>query len=172
VTGTSIGYDDFRKIMGSFASGISVVTAIGHDRRARGLTCSAVCSVSADPPLLLSCIRAPSATLDALRERGRFAVNFLDSLACRVSDLFASPVADKFAAVQWQPGSATGMPILGCTLAHAECVVHTTVDAGDHVVVLGRVVAGKASPHRYPLGYWRGRYVQLESAEVEIGDIA
>ncbi len=168
----SIGYDDFRRIMGSFASGISVVTCIGPDQRARGLTCSAVCSVSADPPLLLSCIRTPSATLDALREQGKFAVNFLDSLAHRVSDLFASPAADKFAGVQWQPGPVTGMPILSCTLAHAECAVHMVIDAGDHVVVLGRIVGGKAVPNRYPLGYWRGNYVQLESTEIEIGDIA
>jgi flavin reductase (DIM6/NTAB) family NADH-FMN oxidoreductase RutF len=174
IAGSDIEYDDFRRIMGSFASGISVVTSVDGDRCARGLTCSAVCSVSAQPPLLLACIRVPSATLDALRNQGKFAVNFLDSFAHRVSDLFANPVTDKFAEVQWHPGPVTGMPILTCTLAHAECVVHKVIDAGDHVVVLGRMVGGKATPDRYPLGYWRGNYVYLQTlqpAELEIGDI-
>jgi flavin reductase (DIM6/NTAB) family NADH-FMN oxidoreductase RutF len=159
LAGESVGYADFCEIMGSFASGISVVTSVGRDAQAHGLTCSAVCSVSADPPLLLSCIRTPSSTLDALREQGSFAVNFLDSRARKVSELFASRDEDKFAAVRWRPGRVTGMPVLGCTLAHAECSVHDVIDAGDHVIVLGRLIGGQVDSARYPLGYWRGKYV-------------
>lgn len=162
LVGESVGYAEFCEIMGSFASGISVVTSVGRDLRAHGLTCSAVCSVSADPPLLLSCIRTPSSTLDALREQGRFAVNFLDSRARSVSELFASRADDKFAEVPWRPGLATGMPILSCTLAYAECSVHEVIDAGDHVIVLGRLIGGQVEADRYPLGYWRGRYVLVQ----------
>lgn len=158
----SIEYDVFRQIMGSLASGISVVTAVGQDGGARGLTCSAVCSVSADPPLLLCCVRTPSSTLDALRVRGGFAVNFLDSRARALSDLFASRREDKFSGVRWRAGPVTGMPVLDSTIAHAECVLHDEMDAGDHVIVLGRLVGGEAASGRSPLGYWRGNYVRLD----------
>ncbi|MEO6087958.1 MAG: flavin reductase family protein [Umezawaea sp.] len=151
---------DFRGIMGSFASGISVVTTLDDDEP-QGLTCSAVCSVSADPPLLLSCVRAPSRTLDTLRKRGRFAVNFLDSQARAVSELFASRAEDKFDGVGWRPGDAAGMPILDSTLAHAECDVHEVINAGDHVIVLGRIIGGGIDPTKFPLGYWRGSYVRM-----------
>lgn len=156
-----IGYDDFRAIMGSFASGISVVTTLGEDGQPHGLTCSAVCSVSADPPLLLSCVKTPSSTLDAIRARGTFAVNFLDVQAREVSDLFASRTEDKFAEVKWDPGEATGTPILDRTLAHAECRVHAINDAGDHVILIGKLIGGGVDTERYPLGYWRGSYVRL-----------
>lgn len=156
-----ISYAAFRSIMGSFASGVSVVTTLGDDDRPYGLTCSAVCSVSAEPPLLLSCVRTPSSTLDTLRKRGFFAVNFLDSQARDLSNSFADRSPDKFADVQWSPGPAAGMPVLERTLAHAECEVHQVVDAGDHAIVLGRLVGGEADPSRFPLGYWRGSYVRL-----------
>jgi flavin reductase (DIM6/NTAB) family NADH-FMN oxidoreductase RutF len=147
--------------MGSLASGIVVVTALGQDERPCGLTCSAVCSVSAEPPLLLSCVKTPSRTLDAIRERGRFAVNFLDSQARDVSALFAGRFQDKFENVPWSPGRATGMPVLLQTVAHAECTVHRMFDAGDHVIVLGCLIGGGADRGRFPLGYWRGGYVQM-----------
>lgn len=156
-----LDYEAFRDIMGSFASGISVVTTLSGDGEPYGLTCSAVCSVSADPPLLLSCVRTPSSTLDAIRTRGQFAVNFLDAHAREVSQLFAGPGQDKFHQVGWRPGATAGMPILERTLAHAECSVHRLVDAGDHVIVLGHLIGGHVDQSRFPLGYWRGGYVQM-----------
>jgi flavin reductase (DIM6/NTAB) family NADH-FMN oxidoreductase RutF len=158
---TGLDYDAFRDIMGSFASGISVVTTLAEDGEPYGLTCSAVCSVSADPPLLLTCVRTPSSSLDAIRARGRFAVNFLDAQARDVSQLFAGPGQGKFQQVGWTPGAASGMPVLDRTLAHAECAVHELIDAGDHVIVLGRLIGGRADQSRFPLGYWRGSYVQM-----------
>jgi flavin reductase (DIM6/NTAB) family NADH-FMN oxidoreductase RutF len=124
------------------------------------MTCSAVCSVSAHPPLLLACVNTPSATLDAITGKGRFAVNFLDVGAGAVSDLFASRATDKFAAVEWQPGTVTETPVLAGVVAHAECAVHELREAGDHVIVLGRIVGGEALPDRFPLGYWRGSYTR------------
>jgi len=156
-----LSLESFRDIMGSFASGISVVTTLTEDAEPFGLTCSAVCSVSATPPLLLACVRTPSSTLDAIRDRGHFAVNFLDAQAREVSQLFARPGQDKFRQVGWRPGAAVGMPILDRTIAHAECEVHQLVDAGDHVIVLGRILAGEVEESRFPLGYWRGSYVQM-----------
>jgi flavin reductase (DIM6/NTAB) family NADH-FMN oxidoreductase RutF len=157
----ALSYEEFRAVMGSFASGVSVVTTIDEDGTPNGLTCSAVCSVSVGPPLLLCCVRKPSRTLDTLCSRGQFAVNFLDSQARDLSDLFAGRLTDKFALADWAPGPTLGMPLLDRTVAHAECEVHDVVDAGDHVVVLGRLRSGRINTGRFPLGYWRGGYVRL-----------
>ncbi len=158
---TDIGFDTFRSIMGSFASGVSVITSLDHESRPCGMTCSAVCSVSANPPLLLSCVRTPSYTLNAIKARRRFAVNFLDTEASALSDLFASRTDNKFAAVSWRYSDDGGMPLLESTVAYAECTIHDLVSAGDHEIVLGRVVGGWAAPDRFPLGYWRGSYVRV-----------
>jgi flavin reductase (DIM6/NTAB) family NADH-FMN oxidoreductase RutF len=155
-----VGFDAFRAIMGSFASGISVVTSLDESGQPCGMTCSAVCSVSASPPLLLSCVKVPSATLRAIEASGQFAVNFLDSSAWEISDLFASRTSDKFGGIGWRRG-ACGMPLLDCTIAHAECLVHDVMAAGDHVIVVGRIVGGEAAADRLPLGYWRGSYVHV-----------
>lgn len=160
-----LGAAQFRGIMGSLASGVSVVTTMDGDGGHRGLTCSALCSVSAQPPMLLACVHASSGTLHALLHTGRFAVNLLDSAAHEVSALFASRSDAKFDRVDWSPGTATGMPVLGATVAHAECVVERSVRAGDHVIVIGGMVAGAFEPSRSPLGYWRGRYVRMNGSD-------
>lgn len=156
-----IDFDAFRAIMGSFASGVGVVTTLDEDGSPCGMTCSALCSVSADPPLLLSCVRTPSSTLNAIKARGRFVVNFLDAEARDISDLFASRAENKFGQVGWFSSELAGMPVLDRVLAFAECTVYDLVTAGDHVIVLGRIVGGKAAPDRFPLGYWRGTYVRV-----------
>jgi flavin reductase (NADH) len=164
-----IGFDSFCDIMGSFTTGVSVLTSLDA-AGPHGMTCSAVCSVSAAPPLLLSCVRTPSSTLDAIRAGGRFLVNFLAADGRELSAVFASHRPDKFAGVAWQPSERLGMPLLEPTVAHAECTVHDLVPAGDHMIVLGRIVGGRAVLDRSPLGYFRGGYVgvvQVSSARQE-----
>ncbi|MFI7601298.1 flavin reductase family protein [Actinoplanes sp. NPDC049681] len=156
-----LDYEAFRAVMGSFASGVAVVTTRTPAGEPYGLTCSSVCSVSADPPLLLACIRTPSRTLDVLRESGVFAVNFLDAHGREISRRFAGPVQDKFDGVPWRPGTARGVPVLDRVLAHAECSIQQLIDAGDHVVVIGLLVGGDVDRSRSPLGYWRGSYMQV-----------
>jgi flavin reductase (DIM6/NTAB) family NADH-FMN oxidoreductase RutF len=156
-----ISYERFRAIMGSFTSGVSIITSLGADGKPAGMTCSAVCSVSADPPLLLTCVKFPSSTLEAIKWRGSFVVNFLDAQAREASDLFASRQPEKFEQVRWRPGQLTELPVLERTLAHAECLVAGIHDAGDHVIVLGKLIGGEADVARYPLGYWRGSYVRV-----------
>jgi flavin reductase (DIM6/NTAB) family NADH-FMN oxidoreductase RutF len=155
-----IDFEGFRRIMGSFASGISILTTLDAGEP-QGMTCSAVCSVSADPPLLLACVKTPSSTLEAIRTTGRFAVNFLDAAAAHLSQLFAGREPDKFAKAPWSPGPTTALPIRRDTVAHAECEVHDVLPAGDHVILLGRILGGQAEEERFPLGYWRGAYVRM-----------
>lgn len=158
----SVDGGTFRRVMGSFASGVSVVTTLDDQGKPRGFTCSALCSVSSSPPLLLSCVSSLSGTMLAIVDRGRFVVNILAARGQEISGLFASRGSDgKFDQVAWSPGEVTGMPLLAETVAHAECELSGCVEAGDHTLLLGRIVGGDAAPELAPLTYWRGDYARL-----------
>nr|ABO15876.1 flavin reductase [Streptomyces sp. UC 11065] len=157
----SVDLQTFRFVMGSFASGVSVVRAGTKQDRPRGLTCSAICSVSIDPPLLLSSVSNRSGTLAAILATGKFAVNILGAQGQAVSQLFASGAEDKFERVRWEPGTLTGSPLFQVTVAHAECELYNAVEAGDHTLLIGRVVSGGTEQDRLPLAYWRGSYQRV-----------
>lgn len=154
-------------IMGAAPTAVTIVTTLdetdqdnGPGRagpgRPVGLTVSAVTSVSAEPPILAVCLDVRSRTLPVVLRAGRFAVNFLLGDRAALAERFASPVPDRFVDVTWHPGML-GVPILpDDALAHAECRLEGTLTVGDHVVVLGRVVAGSPPPPRSrPLMYFR-----------------
>jgi 3-hydroxy-9,10-secoandrosta-1,3,5(10)-triene-9,17-dione monooxygenase reductase component len=159
-------------IMGAAPTAVTIVTTLdeaeadeaeadgarGRDegRRPVGLTVSAVTSISAEPPILAVCLDVRSRTLPVLVRTGRFAVNFLRGDRAALAARFAAPIADRFAGVTWRPGGL-GVPILvEDALAHAECRVEGTLAVGDHVVVLGLVVAGSPPPPgSRPLMYFR-----------------
>ncbi len=155
----------FFQIMGAFPTGVTVVTAIDKGGHARGLTCNAVCSVSADPPLMLVCLDEGSNTLPAIRHAGRFAVNYLAAGRERIARLFASKEPDKFSEVAWQP-APHGMPWLHeDSIALAECTVEQEIEAGDHVVFIGRVEGGRPPARASrPLLYFRRSYGTLSGA--------
>lgn len=154
----------FRSVMGSLPTGVSVVTTVTADGRPRGLTCSAVCSVSASPPLLLVCVKHPSKTLEAIHASSVFAVNFLSAGMEDVARVFASPIPERFTDTPWSPGKRTGAPLLASTVAQAECILTGSHLAGDHQILVGRLVHGDVSPGRTPLAYWRTRFSELRSA--------
>ncbi|MGV9894156.1 flavin reductase family protein [Streptomyces tendae] len=156
----SVDRQTFRSLLGSLAGGVSVITAL-DDTGPKGFTCSAVCSVSAAPPLLLSGISNRSGTLRTILETGRFGVNLLSEQGRSMSDLFASDCGTKFDGIGWEPGKVTGIPLLEPTVAHAECVLTQSVVAGDHTLVVGRIVGGGIEQERLPLAYWRGDYRRL-----------
>jgi flavin reductase (DIM6/NTAB) family NADH-FMN oxidoreductase RutF len=149
----------FFDIMGAAPAAVTVVTTVDRAGRPHGLTAAAVCSVSADPPILLVCIDLRSRTLPAIRERGEFAVNFLAGEHPEVARRFASPVADRFESLDWTPGTL-GVPLLsGVALAYAECRLTSEQVVGDHLVLFGRVVDGQApGPRTRPLMYFRHRF--------------
>jgi flavin reductase (DIM6/NTAB) family NADH-FMN oxidoreductase RutF len=156
----------FRAVLGSFPTGVTIVTTVGADGVPRGLTCNAICSVSADPPLLLFCLGKKAGSVPAFLERKAFVVNFLAAGKGELSTRFASPVEDKFAGIQWQPSAlAGGSPILvEENVAHAECTLHQIVDAGDHHVLIGLVVGGSANGGN-PLMYLRRTYAAWPDPE-------
>jgi flavin reductase (DIM6/NTAB) family NADH-FMN oxidoreductase RutF len=148
--------DTFIDIMASYPAGVAVVTTVDVDGTPRGLTTTAVSSVSAEPPLLLVCVDLTSRTLPALRAGGRFVVNFLREGRSELARLFASKADDKFDQVVWRP-SESGMPVLEAdALAWAECVTVHEIEPGDHVILLGRVEDGSgAADGEAPLMYYR-----------------
>jgi flavin reductase (DIM6/NTAB) family NADH-FMN oxidoreductase RutF len=148
--------ETFGEIMASYPAGVAIVTTVDMDGTPRGLTTTAVSSVSADPPLLLVCVDLMSRTLPALRA-GRFVVNFLREGRSELARLFATKRDDKFDLVTWRP-SDTGLPVLEAdALAWAECATVHELEAGDHFILLGQIEAGASAAHGEdaPLMYYR-----------------
>ncbi len=145
----------FFDVMASFPTGVAIVTTLDRDGAPRGLTTTAVCSVSASPPTLLVCVDLASRTLVALRDRRRFVVNFVGNGRTELVTRFASKTVDKFAHVSWRPTEA-GIPVLhDDVLAWAECSVDSELEVGDHVLFVARVVDGGVQGDVEPLMYYR-----------------
>jgi len=147
----------FFEVMASFPSGVAVVTTLDEDDVPRGLTTTAVCSVSAHPPTILVCVDLASRTLAALRHRERFVVNFLGEGRSELGLLFASKAEDKFAGLGWTPASS-GSPKLDGVLAWIDCDIDAVHDAGDHEICVGRVRELTVEREMGPLLFFRGGY--------------
>lgn len=152
---------DFRVMMASFPTGVSVVTAQDGSAPPAGMTCSSLCSVSVAPPMLLACLRTGSPTLAAVTGSGAFAVNLLHGEAEGVAALFASGAADRFDRVAWRPTGKTGSPaLLEASHTVAECTVERSHPTGDHVIVVGRVCGVQRLRDEIPLLYGFRQYGQ------------
>ena len=152
----TIDRQSFFDVMASFPSGVAIVTTLTEDGVPRGLTTTAVCSVSAEPPTILVCVDLASRTLAALRASRRFVVNFMGDGRSELCLLFASKTEDKFAHVTWRPADS-GMPLLADdVLAWADCATEHELEVGDHVLLVARVETGGVQPElEPPLMYYR-----------------
>jgi flavin reductase (DIM6/NTAB) family NADH-FMN oxidoreductase RutF len=162
-----IGADDFRLLLGHFASGVTVVTARDSQGRPAGLTASAFTSVSLNPPLILVCVAQDAQSYEALRGADRFAVNILDRGQQALSNRFAtksSTAAEKFEGIGHKSG-VLGLPILDDALAYLECTTVHAYPGGDHTIFVGQIEAGASrdGDEAEPLLYYRGRYRHLSS---------
>ncbi|WNF28013.1 flavin reductase family protein [Streptomyces sp. C11-1] len=146
--------NDFRTMMSGFPTGVSIVTAMDPDGTPRGMTCSSVCSVSLEPPVLLVCLRHGSPTLDAVLSSGGFAVNLLHNSAQQTAELFASGNQHRFKLVPWESEPDGAGPHLTQD-AHtvADCDVLLTQRVGDHVTVYGQIRRVTRRVDRAPLLY-------------------
>lgn len=156
----SIDQAEFRRVLGHFASGVTVVT-FGQEGQYHGLTVSAFCSLSLEPPLVLVCIDRRFASHELLKESGSFAVNILAEDGERLSRHFSSRAPDKFSSVPYHIG-VTGAPLLDAALATIECRVVDQLPGGDHSIFVGAVLAADASDHAGPLLYFRSGYHRLK----------
>lgn len=145
----------FRRSLGQFATGVTVMTA-SNGEQLLGMTVNSFAALSLEPPLVLWSIRRESGALQAFQAAGHFAVNVLAANQVELSNRFASSKGDKFADTPWTRG-LHGAPLLHGAIAHMECVLHEVVEGGDHLLLIGRVeryarFAGE------PLLFTQGRY--------------
>jgi flavin reductase (DIM6/NTAB) family NADH-FMN oxidoreductase RutF len=137
-----------------------VVTTRDGEGQPLGLTVSAFCSVSLEPPLVLVSVDARSETHAGFKASGLFAVSVLAEGQDEVSRLFARGGRKKFAAVKMETGSH-GLLLVPGALAHLECAVRAAHSAGDHTLYVGEILSLAVRPGR-PLVYHRGGYRQLD----------
>jgi len=149
-----------REVMGHFASGVTVVTAVTDDGPI-GFTCQSFSSLSLDPPLVVFAPGRTSRTWPQLRGIGRFCINVLAQGQDAVSQNFARSGGDKFAGVPWRP-SALGSPVLDDVVAWIDAELWAEYDGGDHTLAVARVLDLGADERRRPLLYHRGAYGLLQ----------
>jgi flavin reductase (DIM6/NTAB) family NADH-FMN oxidoreductase RutF/ADP-ribose pyrophosphatase YjhB (NUDIX family) len=152
-----------RDAFGSFLTGVTVVTTHNEDGAPIGFTANSFTSVSLDPPLLLVCLAKTSRNYATLTGAKGFGVNILAEGQKDVSNTFARPVEDRFAAVEWKKGPH-GSPVFADVAAWFDCAMHELIDAGDHVILIGRVEVFENSG-KTGLGYARGGYFTPALAE-------
>lgn len=147
----------FRQVMGTFPTGVTVVTVPDAVGTPMGLTVNSFTSVSLEPPLVLVCIARSSATHDRLLEAGRFAVNVLSAGQEEVAVRFAAePSAGRFKGVGWEAGPG-GVPLLDGVAAWLLCTLEAVYPGGDHSILVGRVDAAEATESS-ALAFHRGAF--------------
>ncbi|WP_406257820.1 flavin reductase family protein [Streptomyces nigra] len=153
--------DVFRRVLGSFATGVVVVTAPADaedPHRPAGFACQSFASLSLDPPLVAFMVGRTSTTWPRIARAGVFCVNVLGAGQGELCRAFAVSGADKFAGVRHDPAPVSGSPRLAGTLAWIDCTVHAVHPGGDHLIVVGRVDdLGASEGDESPLLFHRGR---------------
>lgn len=150
----------YRQCLGQFATGVTVMTTETGGHRA-GVTANSFSSVSLDPPLILWSISKTSRSFQAFTEARHFAVNILGQDQIRLSQVFSSSEADKFAKVEWSVGKH-GSPVLYGVNGLLECEREAAYEGGDHLIIVGRVLRF-ATLEGEPLIFAQGRYGVAES---------
>lgn len=149
-----------RDALGSFATGVTVVTCVDPGGEPFGLTVNSFTALSLDPPLLLVCIARNARCGPALAQAPHFAVNVLQTGQQPASIRFSTRDEDRFGATPWSTGE-TGAPLLMDSLAVFECKRHAVHDGGDHDILVGEVVRASFDSTVDPLLYFRGSYRRL-----------
>lgn len=153
----------FRRAMGSFMTGVTVICARDNGGVPRGITANSFTSVSLSPPLILVCIAKTSSCYSVFEKCDSFSVNILSEEQKSISAKFTAKGVDRFAGVPIVT-AATGAPLIDGSLTWLDCRPYDRVDAGDHMVLLGEVAALSLGDG-IPLGYWGGRYFRPENEE-------
>ena len=164
-TASGVDGPTFRRSIARWATGVSVVTARDGDVVA-GLTVNSLLSVSLEPPTLLVSLTTEADTTPVIERSRHFGVSLLSSAQQALSERFASAVqpAEKFAGVAVHV-SPHGIPLLDGALATFECALERSIPAGDHHLLLGRVLAVENGPDGLPLTFYRSRYGETTGPE-------
>jgi flavin reductase (DIM6/NTAB) family NADH-FMN oxidoreductase RutF len=137
---SSLDPRDFRRALGTYATGVTIITAADDAGKPHGLTCNSFTSVSLNPPLVLWSLVVYSRNMSVFQNASHFAVNVLGASQKALAVKFATPSSCKFEEVDWAPGLG-GAPLLSGTVAHFQCRTVDRYYGGDHVIFLGAVEA-------------------------------
>jgi 4-nitrophenol 2-monooxygenase / 4-nitrocatechol 4-monooxygenase, reductase component len=154
-----IDKNELRRVMGHFATGVTVITSFRKSGELHGLTANAFTSVSLEPPLLLICVDKKAESYPCFDEVGVFTVNILAADQESLSRRFAVSGGNKFEGVAYHLGG-NGAPILESTLGHIECRITARHDGGDHTIYVGEVQEAETREHK-PLLFFRGGYREI-----------
>ena len=164
--GTIGDLNHYRQVLGSFLTGVTVITTVDAQGRKRGITANSFTSVSLDPPLVLFCVDYRAASYETFQQAEGFVIHVLASDQQDLARTFASKAENKFAGLETSPGTG-GAPVLEGVHGWLDCRRHDVVIAGDHAIVIGEVQRFSAAPAR-PLGFYQGRFFGFNNDQ-EIG---
>ena len=150
----------FRDALGHFATGVAIISAVGPDGGAIGLTINSFASVSLDPPLVLWSLDKSSDRFRLLMQVENFGVNLLGQAEMDISRRLSRKSERALSDGELRKGHH-GVPMLKHAIASFECAVHERIEAGDHIICIGRVLHSAHDSHEQPLLYYRGAYRSL-----------
>ncbi len=150
----------FRKTLGCFPTGVAIATTQAADGQPVGLTVSSFNSVSLEPPLILWSLAEGSDSRDSFNAATHFAINILSAGQAELCTRFSAMVGNRFDGHGWQPGTG-GVPVLDGVLAVLECRVWARYPGGDHVILVGEVLAHSSDREKSPLVYAGGKLTGL-----------
>ena len=151
---------ELRRVMGHFATGVTIITTCDSQGNVYGLTANAITSVSLEPPLLLICIDRKAETFAHFYDSKSFTVNILTEEQQDLSSRFAKSGGDKFSGLSCRPGRF-GPPFVDGCLGYLECRIVETHEAGDHVIHIGQVESAEVRAAR-PLLFFQGQYRKIQ----------
>ena len=155
----AIDPQELRRVMGHFATGVTVITTKDRDGAPQGLTANAFMSLSLNPPLVLVSVDKGAICYACFETGNGFTVNFIAEGQEEISNRFATKGIDKFSGLQWHLGT-NGAAILDGVIGSVECNITQCHDGGDHTIVVGEILNVSANGDR-PLLFFKGKYQRL-----------
>lgn len=160
--------EQFRKTLGLFPTGVTIVTASQKDGQDIGITISSLASLSLSPPQILFCLSKHSKTMPTFKESSYFAINILSDAQSHLSDGFAKHVPLEWEKVETYRHSPTDCLLLAGTLGYIVCERGTIYEGGDHEIIIGKVVDLNVTSSAPPLIRQKGQYLTTQSIHTEL----
>ncbi len=161
----AIDSTELRRCLGSFVTGVTVMTTLDVDGQPEGITANSFSSLSLDPPLIVWSLRLSSRSFNTYQNATHFAVNILALDQVNLSNRFASSGIKRFEGIAYTPGLA-GVPLLDGCASYLECSLEASYPGGDHVLFVGRVQRIWVNDSK-PLAYGNGGYLSVQSIDVK-----
>ncbi len=162
--------DQFRKTLGLFPTGVTIVTALQRGGGDIGITISSLTSVSLSPPQILFCLSKHSQKRSILKASPYFAINILSDAQSDLSDGFSKHISPEWNKVSTSRHSATGCLLLKDALGYIICEKGAIYDGGDHDIIIGKVLDLDVTSSASPLVRHKGRYLTTQSLPIELLD--